>query len=201
MFSPLRATINFFQHVIIYIAKVMGLLHANRVQRKVRYFIHYSHRDIELDYESDIDEFESHESFSKSWLIRESYLVLNFLCFKFFNVFKEHIVNCIRMSWRKCLNWFIYILKHYFTNRGVIIKNKMGCCYEVGTPSLEVKGKIFARILTFSAFSFKTVACTMMQLNCLNILKIILVFISFFYIFSFFAVAKIVQYHNRDRIS
>jgi len=41
----------------IYIAKIMGLLHASRVQRKVRYFIHYSHRDIELDYESDIDEF------------------------------------------------------------------------------------------------------------------------------------------------
>ena len=35
----------------------MGLLHANRVQRKVRYFIHYSHRDIELDYKSNIDEF------------------------------------------------------------------------------------------------------------------------------------------------
>jgi len=34
----------------------MGLLHANRVQRKVRYFIRYSHRDIELDYESEIDE-------------------------------------------------------------------------------------------------------------------------------------------------
>jgi len=35
----------------------MGLLHESRVQRKVRYFIHYSHRDIELGYESDIDEF------------------------------------------------------------------------------------------------------------------------------------------------
>jgi len=31
----------------------MGLLHAN----PVRYFIRYSHRDNELDYESDIDEF------------------------------------------------------------------------------------------------------------------------------------------------
>jgi len=32
----------------------MGLLHASRVQRKVRYFIHkaYSLRDIELDCES-----------------------------------------------------------------------------------------------------------------------------------------------------
>jgi len=35
----------------------MGFLLANRVQRKVRYVIHYSHIDIELDYESDIDEF------------------------------------------------------------------------------------------------------------------------------------------------
>jgi len=39
----------------------MGLLHASRVQRKVRYgyFIYYSHRDIEFDYESDIDAFSS----------------------------------------------------------------------------------------------------------------------------------------------
>jgi len=29
----------------------MGMLHANRVQKKVRYFIHYSHGDIELDYD------------------------------------------------------------------------------------------------------------------------------------------------------
>ena len=35
----------------------MTLLHASRVQRKVRCFIHYSHRDTELDYESYIDEF------------------------------------------------------------------------------------------------------------------------------------------------
>ena len=35
----------------------MGLFHANRVKRKVRYFIRYSHRDIELNYESDIDKF------------------------------------------------------------------------------------------------------------------------------------------------
>ena len=35
----------------------MSLLHTSRVLRKVRYFIHYSHRDTELDYESDIDEF------------------------------------------------------------------------------------------------------------------------------------------------
>ena len=58
-FTPFRAAINFFQHVIIYklVAKIMGLLHASRVLRKVRFFIHCSHRDIELDYESDIDEF------------------------------------------------------------------------------------------------------------------------------------------------
>src|SRR6218665_3680002 len=47
----------FFQHILIYIAKIMGLLHGSRVQRKVRYFIYYSHRDIELDCESNIDEF------------------------------------------------------------------------------------------------------------------------------------------------
>jgi len=54
----------------------MFLLHANRVQREVRYFIRNSHRDIELDYESDIDELGSkncRESFFKSSLIRESY--------------------------------------------------------------------------------------------------------------------------------
>src|SRR6218665_899138 len=38
-----------FYRVIIYIAKIMGLLHAIRVQRKVRYFIHHSQRDIELN--------------------------------------------------------------------------------------------------------------------------------------------------------
>ena len=58
MSTPFRATINFFHHVIIYIAKIIGLLHTRRVQRKVRYFIHYSHRDIELAYKSDIDEFD-----------------------------------------------------------------------------------------------------------------------------------------------
>ena len=34
----------------------MGLLHASLVQRKVRYFIHYSHKDIELDYKSNTSE-------------------------------------------------------------------------------------------------------------------------------------------------
>ena len=48
----------------------MGLLHASRVQRKVRYFIHYSHRDIELDGKSDIDVL---RVFFKSWLIRAGY--------------------------------------------------------------------------------------------------------------------------------
>jgi len=55
MSTPFRSTINYFQHVIIYIAKIMGLLHANRVQRKAKYFTYYSHRDIELDGQSDID--------------------------------------------------------------------------------------------------------------------------------------------------
>src|SRR6218665_595901 len=51
MSTPFRAAINFFQHVIIYFAKIvlMDLLQANQVQRKVRYFINYSHRDIDLD--------------------------------------------------------------------------------------------------------------------------------------------------------
>src|SRR6218665_337344 len=35
--SAVRRNIGFFQYVIIYIAKIMGLLHASRVQRKVRY--------------------------------------------------------------------------------------------------------------------------------------------------------------------
>ena len=43
--------------IMMIIAKIMGLLQASRVQRKVRYFIQYSHRDIELDYKSDIYEF------------------------------------------------------------------------------------------------------------------------------------------------
>src|SRR6218665_3911905 len=58
---PLPGDDSYFQQVIIYIAKnnelVGNLLHASRVQMKVRYFIHYSHRDLELDYESDVDEF------------------------------------------------------------------------------------------------------------------------------------------------
>ena len=43
---------------------------------KLDILIHYSHKDIELDNESDIDEFgpiNRRESFSKSWLIRENY--------------------------------------------------------------------------------------------------------------------------------
>src|SRR6218665_2351060 len=72
MSTPFRATINFFQHVIIdlYVAKIMGLLHASRlsrVQRKVRYFIHYGHRDIEFEYESDIDEFGPKNNRSESF--------------------------------------------------------------------------------------------------------------------------------------
>jgi len=39
MSTPFRATINFFQHVVMCIAKIMGLLHANQAQKKVRYFI------------------------------------------------------------------------------------------------------------------------------------------------------------------
>ena len=56
----------------------MGLLHASRVQKKVRYFIHYSYRDIELDYESDIDEFgpkNRPESFKKCSSILENWSI------------------------------------------------------------------------------------------------------------------------------
>jgi len=57
MFTSFRATINFFQHAIIYIAKIMALLHESQVKRKIRYFILYSHRDIELHDASYIDEY------------------------------------------------------------------------------------------------------------------------------------------------
>src|SRR6218665_166521 len=43
MSPPFRATINFFQHVISYIEKIMFFLHANRVQRKVRYSLPQKH--------------------------------------------------------------------------------------------------------------------------------------------------------------
>jgi len=72
--------------------KIIGLLHASQVQRKTRYFIHCSHRDIELDYESDIDEFgpkNRHERFKKSWLIRESYEVIYVLMFSIFMLLKN----------------------------------------------------------------------------------------------------------------
>jgi len=32
-------------------------MHVGRIQSKIIYFIHYSHRDFETDCESDIDEF------------------------------------------------------------------------------------------------------------------------------------------------
>jgi len=34
----------------------------NQAQQKVRYFIYYSHRDIDLDLESNIDEFNNYWS-------------------------------------------------------------------------------------------------------------------------------------------
>src|SRR6218665_21311 len=49
--SDVHPLLNFFQHVIIYIVKIMGLLHASRVQRKkLDILFQYSHRDIELNY-------------------------------------------------------------------------------------------------------------------------------------------------------
>ena len=59
MSTPFRATINFVQDVIIYSAKIvlMDLLQTSHFQSNIRYFINYSHRVIELDYESDVDEF------------------------------------------------------------------------------------------------------------------------------------------------
>src|SRR6218665_2575315 len=92
MSTPFRPTINFFQHVIIYIAKIMGLLHANRAQRKARYFTYYSHRDIELDGKSDIDVL---RVFLK--ILVNSSRLLGFEFFLMFSisfVFKERTVNC-----------------------------------------------------------------------------------------------------------
>ena len=70
---------------------------ASRVQRKVRYFIHYSDKDIELDYESDIEEFCPKivvRVFQKKFNSRK---LLGFtFFFNVFNfyVFKERTVNC-----------------------------------------------------------------------------------------------------------
>ena len=59
MSTPFRAPINFFQQVIIYFCENSpnGLVAGESSSMAVRYFINYSHRDIDLDYESDIDEF------------------------------------------------------------------------------------------------------------------------------------------------
>jgi len=65
----------------------MDLLQTSHFQRNIRYFTNYSHRVIELDYESDIDEFgpkNRREIYQKSWLIQESYRVLHFLMFSIF---------------------------------------------------------------------------------------------------------------------
>ena len=85
----------------------MGLLQANRVQRKARYFIHYSHRDIEIDYESDTEEFGSKN--------RCESFFLNLRQFKKIVTSKNHM--------------------RYFTNNGVVLKRKIGRSLEVGIPS------------------------------------------------------------------
>jgi len=92
MSNPFRATINFFQRVIIYIARIMWLLcqcgnnvennvvAASQVQREVRYFICYSHRDIELGYGSDIGLKNRREFFK---ILINSRKLLGFTCFQF----------------------------------------------------------------------------------------------------------------------
>src|SRR6218665_919818 len=110
MSTPFRATINFFHHVIIYIAKIMGLLRASLVQRKVRYFIQYSNRDIELNYESDINE---SSLFTQIVMIVSKILVnsrkLLGLHVLNFYVFKDRTVICTMTSWRRSLNLSIYM--------------------------------------------------------------------------------------------
>ena len=74
----------------------MGLLHANRVQR---YFIHYSQRDIEPDYESDrLLTSVVQQIFVRFFQIlvnSRKLLGLHFNVFNFY-VFKNHTVNFTR---------------------------------------------------------------------------------------------------------
>src|SRR6218665_2327228 len=92
----------FFQHVIIYIAKIMGLFHGSRVQMKVIYFIYYSHRDIELDCESNIDEFDPQKRHEFLKILVHWRKLLGFTIFFYifiFYVFKERTVNCKKTLW------------------------------------------------------------------------------------------------------
>jgi len=78
----------------------MGLLHASRVQGKVTYnFIHYSHRDIELDYVSDIDEFglKNRPESLKILVNSRKWIGFSFLMFSIFYVLKN--AHCT-IQWR-----------------------------------------------------------------------------------------------------
>jgi len=71
--------------------KIMGLFHVSRIQRKVRYLIDYSHRDIELDYESDIDEFDpkNRREFSEILVKPRNLPGFTFLMFSIFLLLKN----------------------------------------------------------------------------------------------------------------
>src|SRR6218665_1716010 len=78
--------------------------------------------------------------------------------FSVFYVAKERIVYCTMASWGRSLNWTIYIHKHYFTNR--VIKRRYNAPKKWEPLHKEFKAKYLLQFLLFSAFSFKTVACT-----------------------------------------
>ena len=148
MFTPFRATINFFEHVLVYFAKIvlMDLLQANQVQRKVRYFINYSHRDIDLDQESDIDEFgpkNSWENFQKFWLIQESYQVYIFNVFNILCFYRTHseLYNDVVAKKLK----LVHLNYTYFT----ILQ---GCSPKKKTLHEECKTKSLLEFLRFCVF-------------------------------------------------
>src|SRR6218665_3039926 len=82
--------------------------------------------------------------------------------FSVFYVAKERIVYngvyCTMASWRRSLNWTIYRHKHYFTNR--VLKRRYYALKKWEPLHEECKAKYLLQFLPFSAFSFKTVACT-----------------------------------------
>jgi len=80
----------------------MPWLRASLIQRKVRYFIQYSHRDIELNYESDINEL---SLVTQIVVIVLKILVnsIKLLGLHVLNlyVFKDRTVICTMTSWRR----------------------------------------------------------------------------------------------------
>src|SRR6218665_962888 len=78
--------------------------------------------------------------------------------FSVFYVAKERIVYCAMASWGRSLNWTIYTHKQYFTNR--VLKRRYNAPKKWEPLHEECKAKYLLQFLPFSAFSFKTVACT-----------------------------------------